>query len=131
MEKKTEKKLKVKCTRHRRRDLKVTTQPDACKFINRATGFAERDILIVLQSYSRFIGQSLEDKRCVNIPKVGILYPLLHPERKAMSMNGGKGVPTIMTMSARWNPRFRPARTIVESLKAIVPTEKEIANLYE
>ena len=60
-----------------------------------------------------------------------MLFPMIKPPRKVMSMNGGIGVPEAMVMAARWVLRFQPGKTIKEILINHPVSEKDLENQYE
>ena len=47
-----------------------------------------------------------------------------------MSMNGGVGKPTKMTMEDRWQMKFRPSESVQSALADAEVTKEDIDNLY-
>lgn len=122
-------KRKLKPLRNRKPEV-TTTLPQMSKAIMEATGFRECDIQQVLRSMTNYIKDSMLEGKGVSIPKLGIFYPLLKPSRTVMSMNGGVGTPTKMTMEDRWQMKFKTSETIQAQVAKKVPTQEEIDNLY-
>ena len=122
-------KKKLKPLRHRK-PKQTTTIRNMSKFISEDTGFTEDDILLVLKSMIRFVKIQMLNGIAVSLPKLGIFYPLIKPARTVMSMNGGIGTPTKMTMADRWQMKFRSSASVDEMLDQKKPTQQEIDNLY-
>ena len=128
--KKQSKKKVLKPLNKRKPDVQKNSV-DMAKAIQLETGFRADDIALVVRTLSAYIKDQMMDGHSVNIPKLGIFYPLIKPERTVMSMNGGVGKPTHMKMDARWQMKFRSSHSIQDALLENPPTEEEIANLYK
>ena len=124
--------MKRKLKPLRQRKPKVTTTVrEMSRYIKEDTGFTEDDILVVIKSMIKFIKSRMLKGFGVSLPKLGIFYPLIKPARTVMSMNGGVGAPTKMTMSDRWQAKFNSSETLDKEMAQRKPTQSEVNNLYE
>ena len=114
-----------------RKPSKTTTVKEMAKFVSAETGFREDDILIVIKSIIKYVYVSIKGGLAVSFPKLGIFYPLIKPKRIVMSMNGGIGTPTKMSMNSRWQMKFKTSDSIDRELAEIEVSDKETENLYE
>lgn len=122
-------KKKLKPLRHRK-PKQTTTVKDMTKYIKDETGFREDDILLVIRAMIKFVKEMMLNKIGVSLPKLGIFYPLIKPARIVMSMNGGVGTPTKMTMSDRWQIKFKSSESVDKLLESKTPTQEEIDEMY-
>jgi nucleoid DNA-binding protein len=123
-------KRKLKPLRYRKPE-RTTTVKEMCEYVSKETGFRQEDIAIVIKSLIKFIKQSMRLKLAVSLPKLGIFYPLIKPKRTVMSMNGGVGTPTKMTMDSRWQMKFNTSESIDRELAEIEVSEEEHQDLYQ
>lgn len=114
----------------KRKPEETTTSTQMARAIMADTGFRESDIQIVLRSMTSYIKDTMMEGKAVSVPKLGIFYPLLKPSRVVMSMNGGVGKPTKMTMEDRWQMKFRPSESVQGALAEVEVTKEDIDNLY-
>ena len=101
------------------------------KEISKRTGYTVHDITEVWRVGIDIIIEYIKAGKSVVLPKIGMLFPMIKPPRKVMSMNGGIGVPEAMVMAARWVLRFQPGKTIKEILINHPVSEKDLENQYE
>ena len=101
------------------------------KEISKRTGFTVSDITMVWRAGIDIIIEYMIQGKSIVLPKIGMFYPFIKPAREVMSMNGGIGTPTKMTMGSRWVLKFRPGANVKAKLLKHSPTEKEVNNLYE
>jgi len=104
---------------------------DFAKEISKRTGFTVTDITKVWRTGIEIIIEYMKANRAIALPKIGMIYPFIKPARVVMSMNGGIGTPTKMTMASRWIVKYQPGKFIKEELLKYPPTEEEVDNLYE
>lgn len=123
------KKRQLKPLRDRKPE-KTTTVKEMAKFVSAETGFREDDILIVIKAIVAYVQRSVIAGFAVSLPKLGIFYPLIKPQRTVMSMNGGIGTPTKMTMASRWQMKFKTSDSIDRELADVTVTDEETENLY-
>jgi nucleoid DNA-binding protein len=114
----------------KRKPEETTTSTQMARAIMADTGFRESDIQIVLRSMTAYIKETMIEGKAVSVPKLGIFYPLLKPSRVVMSMNGGVGKPTKMTMKDRWQMKFRPSESVQGAMAEVEVTKEDIDNLY-
>ena len=114
-----------------RKPERTTTVVEMAKFVSAETGFREDDIQIVIKAIVTYVKRSVINGLAVSLPKLGIFYPLIKPQRIVMSMNGGVGKPTKMTMASRWQMKFKTSDSIDRELAEITVTDEETENLYE
>ena len=101
------------------------------KEISKRTGFTVSDITMVWRAGIELIIEYMIQGKSIVLPKIGMFYPFIKPSREVMSMHGGIGDPTKMTMAPRWVLKFRPGANVKASLIKHPPTEEEVNNLYE
>ena len=109
----------------------TTTVKEMAKFVSAETGFREDDIAIVIKSIVNYVKISILRGFAVSLPKLGIFYPLIKPQRTVMSMNGGIGTPTKMQMASRWQMKFKTSDSIDRDLAEVEVTDEETNNLYK
>lgn len=99
--------------------------------IGSETGFQKNDIRKICECFLRNVSQGLQQKKQVNLPSIGILYPAIKPSRVGMSLNGGKGTPTRVVVPDRWMARFQPSQDLTRELDKIEVTSKELNAQYK
>ena len=125
---KKERKLK---SLNKRKPETILGMAEMTKSIMLETGFREADIGLVIRTMVGCIKDAMIEGNGVSINKLGIFYPLIKPSRTVMSMNGGVGKPTRMTMDARRQMKFRTSDNINSALLEEIPTKEEVDNLYQ
>lgn len=118
-----------KTAAQQRQDLKRINVSSLAKRVSLRTGYLKKDILEVYNCMIDVIAEEiLEQRKCLEIRKIGMIYPLLQKERQANTFEGGVCKPTIIP--PRWVLKFRPNQYLREEFKKISPTKAEIEAQY-
>lgn len=125
----SDKKRKLKRPSQRRPKERLNYS-EMVKEISKRTGFREDDISQVWREGIDIILETIEDKKCIILPKIGMFYPAIKTARPVIAMNGGVGKPERMMMPDRWILKFRSSDNASDRLAKITPTKEEIDALY-
>jgi len=99
--------------------------------VSKESGFRKQHVKIVVDSMINQVIAALENKKQINLPGVGTLYPTIKRSRNGMSLNGGKGEPTKIIVPDRWMARFQASKDLERKLFSLSISEEELNALYK
>jgi len=115
----------------KRKPEESTGYPDLISSIVKETKYRKSDVKIVVDCMIDKVVESLNNKKSVNLPRIGILFPTIKRSRVGMSLNGNVGKPTKMMVPDRWLPRFQASKCLRQSLSELIVLPKELDALYK
>jgi nucleoid DNA-binding protein len=105
--------------------------PGLIDLVVRKTKYRKDDVKIVVDCLLDTIAESLEKKKSVKLPKVGIIFPTIKRSRVGTAFNRGVGKPFKMVVPDMWLVRFQSAKDLDRKLCKLPVSEKELDLLYK
>lgn len=123
------KKKKYKTTRERRPDKRAYID-DIMSEVSKRTGYRLNDVKEVFRMTLDVIIEKILDKSVVELPRIGMFYPMVRPPMRVNKLKPGTGEAEPMTTPAKWVLRFYAGNYTQGELDKIPVTKEEEDNLY-
>lgn len=98
--------------------------------VSEITGFSQKDVLTVFETYLDLINKNLLDVKQVGIPKVGTVYPTILKGRTRVALHGGVKEPEKIWVPDMFVLKIKPDKKLKESLKKMEVTEDHLNEIY-
>lgn len=116
---------------HLRKPEETTSHDEIVKTVARNTGFTKEDIETCIDEYLTVMRTELLDRRVVKLRDIGTLYPMVQPPRNVTNMGGSEGEDySRMVMEARWSIKFQTEKYLIEDVRDIMVTKKDLERIY-
>ena len=101
---------------------------DLEKDVAEELGYTVKSISEILKVMREKMAEALLDKKSVEIPKIGILYPVIKPPRVGVLMKS-KNMDKVIVPAA-YRLRLQPSGVIAEDLSRLSISQREIEEIY-
>ena len=121
---------KIKPSKMRRPD-SLVPHGEILKDVANNTGFNKTDIEICINEYLSVIRAELLERNVVKMKGIGTIYPMVQPARKVTNMGGTAGKDyNRMIMEARWTIKFSIESELIEDVRDIMVTKRDLEWIY-
>jgi len=104
---------------------------DVVQQISDSTGFVKAGVKEVLDEFFRLARIAILSKKQVKIQNIGLIYPVVFPEKLTQKLSPHTKKAESMIMPARWVLSFKPANNMKRDLIEKEVTKEDLDNIYE
>jgi nucleoid DNA-binding protein len=116
---------------HKRKPKESTPHAEILSMVAKETGYAGIDIDKVIRAWVLTLRSELMDRKSVRIRHIGTIFPMVQPPRRVTNMGGDANNDyEDMIMQARWHVKFQPDGELVNQIRDIMVTKKDLEKIY-